>query len=121
MASEYPFTSVLGVELLPDLHQIAMDNIARYRGGLGARVRSICTDARRFEFPPQPSVLFLFNPFPEPVLEAVLTNLEGSLRAHPRVVYLIYHNPVLEGVVVRRSGMRMIRRHDQFSVFVAGL
>ncbi|MBV8894771.1 MAG: class I SAM-dependent methyltransferase, partial [Acidobacteria bacterium] len=54
MASEYPFRRIVGVELLPELHQVAEDNIRRYKPALGNRVQSICADAARFEFPCEP-------------------------------------------------------------------
>lgn len=121
MASEYPFGRVLGVELLPDLNQIALENIAKYKGGVGDRVESICADARSFEFPPDPMVVFLFNPFPEAVLEEVLKQLLQSVEKHKRPVYLIYHNPVLELVLASKPDMRMVRRADHYSIFVTGL
>jgi predicted RNA methylase len=121
MASEYPFRQVLGVELLPALHAIAEENIAKYKGGVGDRVQSICGDACDFDFPPEPSVLFLFNPFPQPVLERVLHRLMQSLARHKRTVYLIYHNPVLELVLANKSGLTMVRRADQYSIYVTGL
>jgi len=46
-------------------------------------------------------MLFLFNPFPEPGLKSVIENLERSLRDHPRKVYVLYHNPLLEHVLTR--------------------
>lgn len=121
MASEYPFRRVLGVELLPELHHIALENIAKYKGGMGDRVQSICTDARNFDFPPDPIVLFLFNPFPQTVLEDVLNQLMKSLAEHERTVYLIYHNPVLELVLASKPGLKMLRRAEQYSIFVTGL
>jgi predicted RNA methylase len=121
MASEYPFRRILGVELLPELHYIAQDNIAKYKGGVGNRVQSICADARKFDFPPDPTVLFLFNPFPQTVLEEVLKQLMKSLAEHERTVYLIYHNPVLELVLANKPGLKMFRRADQYSIFVTGL
>ena len=121
MASEYPFQRILGVEILPDLHHIALENIARYKGGVGDRVHSIRADARSFDFPPDPSVVFLFNPFPETVLEEVLGQLIKSLAEHERTVYLIYHNPVLELVLANKPGFHMVRRADQYSIYVTGL
>jgi len=121
MASEYPFRRVLGVELLAELHQIALENIAKYKGGVGDRVESICADARSFEFPRDPMVLFLFNPFPQAVLEEVLKQLLQSVEKHKRPVYLIYHNPVLELVLANKPDMRMVRRADHYSIFVTGL
>jgi len=121
MASDYPFPRVIGVELLPELHRIAVENIARYKGGVADRVHSICNDARKFQFPADRTVLFLFHPFPQPVLEEVLVKLMQSLKEHPRVLYLVYHNPVLESVVTRKTNMQLIGRTEQFSTFVTGL
>ena len=121
MASAYSFRRVLGVELLPELHHIALENIAKYKGGVGDRVQSICADARTFDFPPHPSVLFLFNPFPQTVFEEVIKRLMQSLAKHPRTVYLIYHNPVLELVLANKPGLQMLRRADQYSIFVTAV
>ncbi|MBV9483278.1 MAG: class I SAM-dependent methyltransferase [Acidobacteria bacterium] len=121
MASEYPFRRIVGVELLPELHQVAEDNIRRYKPALGNRVQSICADAARFEFPCEPAVLFLFNPFPESVLKDVVTRLTESLRRYPRMAYLIYHNPVLEPVLAATPGMKMLQRADQYTIFTLGL
>jgi hypothetical protein len=121
MASDYPFRRVIGVELFRDLHHIALQNISKYKGGLGDRVQSICVDARQFDFPADPSVLFLFNPFPKQVLEDVLGRLAQSLQNFPRVIYVIYHNPVLESVLAAYPGMRMIQRQDHYSIFAIGM
>lgn len=121
MASEYPFRRVLGVELLPELHQIALENISKYKGGVGDRVQSLCTDARCFDFPDQPTVLFLFHPFPQPVLDQVLSRLMESLEKHPRVIYVVYHNPVLESVLANQAGMKLLRRAEHYAIFVRGL
>ena len=53
------------------------------------------------QFPAEPTVLYLFNPFPEHVLRAVLANLRESLKASPRPVFVIYHNLVHERVFAR--------------------
>jgi SAM-dependent methyltransferase len=91
MAAEHPFQQIIGVEFMPDLHSIALRNIATYR-----QIKSWEMDARDFDFPLVPLVLYLFNPFPEPVFAAVLTNLEGSLRESPRPVYVAYRSPEFE-------------------------
>ncbi len=121
MASDFSFRRIIGLELLPELNDIAVQNIARYR-----RDRQRCLiieshagDAREFDFPAEPTVLYLFNPFPEPVLCDVLSRLERSLRAFPRPVYVIYHNLVHEGVFAERSWLRPLHRTHQFAVYEA--
>lgn len=101
MASDYPFRRIVGVELLPELHRVAQANIAKYKSESQKcfAIETVCADARAFEFPDEPIVLYLFNPLPESGLRRAIANLEDSLRAHPRPVYVLYYNPVLEHVL----------------------
>jgi hypothetical protein len=59
----------------------------------------------------------LFNPLPEPGLVQVLANLEHSLREHPRSLFVIYHNPVLEQVLVEGKWLTKIDGTHQYSIF----
>jgi SAM-dependent methyltransferase len=99
MASEYPFKKIVGVELLPELHRIAQENLARYKsdGQKCFALEAICDDAANFFFPAGPIVLYLFNPLPEPGLRQVLHNLKRNTDS--RTVYVVYHNPQLERVL----------------------
>ncbi len=95
-AAHRGFGRVVGVEISPVLADAARDNLERWRGrarsAVGAEVLTM--DARAFEFPPEPTVLFLFNPFPRDVLQTVLDGLGRSLAQRPRDVRVIYVNPV---------------------------
>ena len=97
MASDCPFRRIVGVELLPTLHETAKQNLSGYHSESQKcfAIESICGDATEFPFPDEPTVLFLFNPFPESGMRSMIANLEQSLRAHPRAVYVLYHNPLL--------------------------
>lgn len=119
MASEYPFRRVVGVELLPALHRIAQENISKYKRETQKcfAIDSVNADARAFSFPAEPMVLYLFNPLPESGLMRVLDNLEISLREHPRAVYVLYHNPVLEEVLAGRATLRKIDQREQWCVY----
>jgi len=121
MAADYPFRQILGVELFPALHCVAEKNIRNYKSD-SQRCRvieSLCADARTFEFPPEPTVLYLFNPLPEPRLIEMLGNLETSLRDHPRRVYVLDHNPLLEHVVARSAIFKKIAGTHQYSVLAS--
>jgi SAM-dependent methyltransferase len=101
IASEYNFRAIVGVELSPKLHAIAVDNIARYRG-LAQRcrnVRSMVGDATKFIFPAGPLVIYLWNPFEAPVFASVLVNLEAALMREPRPVFIVYVQPDLESML----------------------
>ena len=119
MASEYPFRRIIGVELLPELHRVAQENIRKYKSDSQRcfDLESTCADAREFSFPPEPTVLYLFNPLPEPGLVRLLANLEHSLREHPRSLFVIYHNPVLEHVLAESKWLRKIDGTHQYSIF----
>jgi len=119
MASDYPFQRIVGVELLPSLHAIAQENLARYKNESQQCMvlESVCADATTFSLPPGPLVIYLFNPFPESRLRQFLANLERSLREHPQTLYVLYHNPLLENVLLESSAIRKIAGTQQYSIF----
>jgi hypothetical protein len=119
MASDRPFRRILGVELLPELHRVAMENRLKYQSDSQqcVRIESICADARQFVFPAEPSVLYLFNPLAEEGLRQLLGNLELSIRRNPRVVYVLYHNPALQHVFADSPVLKKISGTHQYSVY----
>ncbi len=121
MASDYPFQSIVGVELLPSLHQIAEENLRHYKSDAQKcfALQSIRSDATDFPFPEVALVLFLFNPFPESGMRRVVANLERALREHPRPAYVIYHNALLEHVLAESPALRKVSRAEQYSIFAA--
>jgi SAM-dependent methyltransferase len=123
MASDYPFRRIVGVELLPALQQAAQENLSKYRSESQKcfALESICADATDFPFPLEPTVLYLFNPFPESGLRRMIANLEESLRGHPRAVYVLYHNPLLEHVVSESAVLGKIGGTHQYSIYCSQL
>jgi SAM-dependent methyltransferase len=121
MASDYPFQRIVGVELLPSLNEIAQQNLAQYHSESQKcfATESVCADATTFTLPVGALVIFLFNPFPESGLRRALENLENSLDAHSRPVYVIYHNPQLEAVLNETGRLKPITATHQYSIFSA--
>jgi SAM-dependent methyltransferase len=119
MASHYPFRRIIGVELLPSLHQIAQQNLRQYKSESQKcfGFEAICADAAAFPFPDDPLVIYLFNPFPESGMRQVFANLDQSLRIHPRPVYVLYHNPLLEHVLRESAKLRKVSGSHQYSIF----
>jgi len=119
MASKYPFRRVLGVELLPELDQIAQENIRQVKSDQRkcGTVESVCQDARVFEFPEEALLIYLFNPFLESGLARVVGNLEQSLRASPRPVIILYHNPLLANVLDASVVLKKTNSTHQYSVY----
>jgi hypothetical protein len=119
MASAYPFRRIIGVELLPDLHRVACENVRKYASERQEcfALEVHCGDAREFEFPAEPTVLYLFNPLPETGLTEVIRNLDHSLREHPRKVFVLYHNPLLEPVLAASRSLKRTGGTHQYSVY----
>jgi hypothetical protein len=121
MASSYPFHRIIGMELLEELNRIAVDNLNRYRSDEQQcfALESHAGDARHFDFPAEPTVLYLFNPFPRHIWREMLVRLHDSLLASPRPFYVIYHNPVHEDNPNSQSWLRELKRTHQFVIYEA--
>ena len=119
LASDYPFRRIVGVELLPALHHIAQENLQKYHSESEKcfALESICENAAAFAFPAEPTVLYLFNPFPEAGLRGMLANLDRSLRENPRPVYVLYHNPLLEHVLRESTALTKVGGTHQYSAY----
>jgi len=119
MAAEYPLRRIVGVELLPALHRVAQENLRKHTSPAQKcfALEAVWGDACEFEFPAEPTVLYLFNPLPEAELTRVIENLERSLAAHPRKVFVLYHNPLLEHVVAKCGGLGKTQATHQYAVY----
>jgi hypothetical protein len=95
LALEFPFKKLIGVEYSDTLTSIARKNLDTYKNQ--ARkcedVELICADAAYFTLPPEPAVLYFYNPFQGKVMDRVITNLETSLKERPRDLWIIYLTP----------------------------
>jgi SAM-dependent methyltransferase len=118
LAADYSFRRIVGIELLPELQQVAVENIAKYKSDSQKcfAVECLLGDAVGFPFPPEPTVLYLFNPLPEAGLIRMIGNLERSLAEHPRQMFVLYHNPLLEPVLAR-SRFQRIAGTPQYSIY----
>jgi SAM-dependent methyltransferase len=119
LAADYPFRRIMGIELLPALHRVAQKNIKKYKSDSQQCFAIDCLlgDASEFGFPPEPTVLYLFNPLPESGLAKLVSNLEHSLREHPRPVFVLYHNPLLEPLLARSAVFKRNGGTHQYSIF----
>lgn len=90
VAAQCGFAKVRGIEFAHELCQIARDNWEKFRGKTGSTsdVEFVEADVATYVIRPDETVFFLFNPFDETILAQVLCNIEASLEAHPRKVYI---------------------------------
>ena len=99
-AAELGFPKVIGVEISNSLCEQAQRNIAAWSNRVAKTtdIRIVTTDAREFEFPNDPSLLFFYNPFGAETIAAVLERLRRSLLEWPRPCRILYVNPVADAV-----------------------
>jgi hypothetical protein len=110
LASTKPFKQIVGIEVSAALCETARDNVVRWRQrhpGLACKdVRMICKDASAFRFPPGSLVLYLYNPFGEATLRALL---ERILRERSGEVFVMYHTPVHRAVFDEQPAFSLVR------------
>lgn len=97
VATEFPFREIVGVEYSPQLANVARQNAAEMARRHPERtpVRIEVKDAATYEFPSGNFVLFLYNPFTEPIMEKVAQALARALNSELRDIYVVYCNPTL--------------------------
>jgi len=121
MASDYPFKRIIGVEFMPELHRSAGKNIAGYSNDrqLCRQIETLCMDARDFQFPEGPLVLYLFNPFSESTFAQVLENLRRSVEQSPRPAYIAYRFTEFENLLAQAAWLEKVDGTEQWAVYCA--
>ncbi len=95
LAARRPFKQVIGVELSPALHEVALENRKTW-----VDARQQCTDIRfvrgdvcAVPLPPGNLLLYLYNPFRRPVFTALLKKVLVECPSSREIV-VCYHTPV---------------------------
>ncbi len=119
MAAPYGFKKIIGVELMPEWHRVAEENIRKFAAGnpSASPMESLCMDARDFDFPAEPLVVYLFNPFWEPVFAVVLERLRQSLLKSPRPVFMAYRYVEFESLLQKCGWLEKIAGAEQWAVY----
>jgi 16S rRNA G966 N2-methylase RsmD len=95
VAASFPFREVVGIEFSRELHEIAIENIARLPAEVirASAIRSVYGDAASFDPPPSDLVCYFYNPFGAPVIEAVASRLAAHHKQHHHRIIIIYCDP----------------------------
>ena len=119
MAAPYGFKRIIGVEYMPEWHHVAEENIRKFVADneIDAIIQNFCMDARDFDFPAGPLVVYLFNPFPEPILAGVLERLRQSLLSNPRPLVVAYRYPELETLLKKGEWLEKFAGNEQWVVY----
>ncbi|HEY3108549.1 MAG TPA: methyltransferase domain-containing protein [Chloroflexota bacterium] len=119
LAAAFPFGRVIGVEVSPRLSELARQNVAR----LGAarkcgQIELETCDLAEYPVPDDLTVAYLNNPVVGAPFAAAVENLRASVARRPRVLVIIYHNPVEHDLLVA-NGFRVVRDGQSTRVYVA--
>jgi tRNA1(Val) A37 N6-methylase TrmN6 len=94
------YARVIGVEFSPILHAAALQNLAAFTGGQSAtQIELFNMDATAYEIPEEDCVMFMFNPFHEPVLDDFLEHLRPQLQNRRTALYIVYVHPTARGII----------------------
>lgn len=111
--SRYPFAKILGVEISPELVEIARSNLEKLSIGT---VRTVVSDAADFTDLDDYNYFYFFSPFPGEVMRAVIGNIGASLARLPRKATIIYFNPEFHEAVVTDSPFVKVRELDHHAL-----
>jgi SAM-dependent methyltransferase len=93
-AAQRGFKRVIGVELSPELHLIAKENLEASRSKLLCTdVRLIEADIAEFRVPDDVTVVYAYNPVRGELFEAAMGALLASYDRNPRPLHLLYRYP----------------------------
>lgn len=118
LASKYGFRRVIGVEFAKELNDTAKLNAARWKST--CPVEFIWSDILDYDLPQEPTVIFMFHPFNELVVDRFLVRIADSISQWPRDLILIYVNPELQNRVTEKfPGASLVAEFERVHRFVA--
>jgi SAM-dependent methyltransferase len=110
-AAKRPFRRVVGVEISPELAEIARSGLAARRHQYRCRnVEIVVADATDFPVPDDFTIGYFYDPFRDETLEGVLRSIVDSIDRRPRCVRLIYVNPWQESRILATGRFRLLKK-----------
>ena len=119
LAAQLGFQKVIGVEFSPALCLIARQNVRIFKrqvSKMTSHIEVIESDATRFHIPPEPCIVYAYNPFDQVVMGQFVANLTSSLKYFPRPVWLIYNTPLHWGVIENSEFREFIKAQDYYEI-----
>lgn len=110
---------VVGVEIVDQLGQKALDNAEHLRGRR-SQIEIIQGDALDADLS-SGTIYLLFNPFGEMTLRKVVDKIRRSLVTNPRSVTVAYYHPVYEQVLREAGWLKESERHHMLGDYSVSL
>jgi SAM-dependent methyltransferase len=113
LAEEYEFKKIVGVDFSARLARIAERNAAQTGS---SRISVLHGDAREFDFPAGPLVVFLYNPFSARITRSIMQRLAF----HPDTFYIAYVNPLHADAISSLPGAEIVAKDDWCAIWRFG-
>lgn len=91
-ATRFGFKRIIGVEISPSLAEVAERNLTNFNAKTGREhpIELVQSDILDYEFPAEPLIAFLYNPFTGEVLTRFLDKLAEHCKQTGKPAYVIY-------------------------------
>ena len=80
-------------------------------------LRVVLRSALDHPIPSGPAVVYLFNPFRGAVMRRFVAELDRSLAAEPRDLYVVYYNPTCEKVLDSSASLRRVAEEADYVIY----
>ncbi len=124
IAAGYPFRRVIGVDISEPCLTITRQNLAK--SGRDHRVELVVADVLEYELPAGPLLIYLFNPFPAPVVEHVVSRLVKRLQESSEQMVIVYMYPKFADVIERTGAFERVAQipgreapHERADIFLS--
>lgn len=121
LASNYAFKQVIGVEIAPALHQVALENVATYEKqvALKSPIQLELNNALDYELPSTPLLLFFYWPFETELQVQFTRKLENWVNNNQLPVLLAFVGDVFP-VVKQSTSFNWIDRFETNDIAIKG-
>jgi len=93
---------VTGIDFSEKLCLDALLNLSKIKNNIpNVEANVSYQDAYSYKIPKDADCIFLFNPFDEPIMQAVVKNILQSYSLYKRPIYIIYANPIHKKVFTK--------------------
>jgi SAM-dependent methyltransferase len=110
-ARKYELKRVIGIDLQPQLIEVARANAAHLRS-LRTPIELLLADATSWNVPDDVTAIYLNHPFRGAVLDAFLDRVLASYDRQPRQLRLLYLHPFNRGQLEARGRFRLMWWRD---------
>lgn len=111
VASFFPFKKVIGIEMNAGLTEEAHRNFAIWLKTPRAcnDLDVVTSDATEYPWPNAPLMIYMFNPFEEPVVLRLLASLDKAMERGAGPIDIVYIHPLQGSAVERHPKARLIK------------